>query len=196
MNILETVTRLRACTKADDAFLYDVFCTTWAHEVAALPNQNLAQHVLRIQHIAQERRFASRYPDHERYVVLVDGQPAGRLYVHQDDLTLHVVDLTLMPEHRSHGLGSQIFRDLFAEAARQGQKVTLRVGRRNRRATDLYTSLGFTLVMVDDLDNYFEWTPADVSQVEDKKEGEQHALYQPAQVSTQASAQRSAQHAG
>ena len=196
MNILETVTRLRACTKADDAFLYDVFCTTWAHEVAALPNQNLAQHVLRIQHIAQERRFASRYPDHERYVVLVDGQPAGRLYVHQDDLTLHVVDLTLMPEHRSHGLGSQIFRDLFAEAARQGQTVTLRVGRRNRRATDLYTSLGFTLVMVDDLDNYFEWTPADVSQVEDKKEGEQHALYQPAQVSTQASAQRSAQHAG
>ena len=196
MTPLGSLTYLRPCAASDDAFLYAVFSTTWESEVAALPNQNLAQHVLRIQHIAQERRFASRYPDHERYIVLVDGQPAGRLYVHQDDLTLHVVDLTLMPEHRSHGLGSQIFRDLFAEAAREGQTVTLRVGRRNRRATDLYTSLGFTLVVVDDLDNYFEWTPADVSQVEDKKEGEQHALYQPAQVSTQASAQRSAQHAG
>ena len=41
-----------------------------------------------------------RYPDHDRYIVMVDDQPAGRLYVHQNDLTLHVVDLTLMPEHR------------------------------------------------------------------------------------------------
>ena len=88
MTPLGSLTYLRPCAASDDAFLYAVFSTTWESEVAALPNQNLAQHVLRIQHIAQERRFASRYPDHERYVVLVDGQPAGRLYVHQDDLTL------------------------------------------------------------------------------------------------------------
>ena len=190
MTPLGRLAYLRPAAASDDAFLYAVFSTTWESEVAALPNQNLAQHVLRIQHIAQERRLASRYPGHERYIVLVDDQPAGRLYVHQNDLTLHVVDLTLMPEHRSHGLGSQIFRDVFEAATREGQTVTLRVGRRNRRATDLYTRLGFSLVMVDDLDNYFEWTPAEVPQVEDKKEGEQHALYEQAQPS----GQRSAQH--
>ena len=189
MTPLGRLAYLRPAAASDDAFLYAVFSTTWESEVAALPNQNLAQHVLRIQHIAQERRLASRYPGHERYVVLVDGQPAGRLYVHPNDLTLHVVDLTLMPEHRSRGLGSQIFRDLFEEATREGQTVTLRVGRRNRRATDLYTRLGFTLVMVDDLDNYFEWTPAEVPQVEAKKEGEQHALHPQAQLSVPRSAQ-------
>ena len=77
MEPLGSIAYLRACTEADDAFVYDVFSTTWESEVAALPNQNLAQHVLRIQHIAQERRFASRYPGHQRYIVL-GGRPARR----------------------------------------------------------------------------------------------------------------------
>src|SRR5262245_13607447 len=102
---------LRPCTDVDDAFLYDVFCTTWESEVAALPNPNLAQHVLRIQHIAQERRFSTRYPSHERFVVLEDGEPAGRLYVHLGESMMHVIDLTLLPRFRSHGIGTRIFRD-------------------------------------------------------------------------------------
>ena len=158
MTPLGTLAYLRPCEASDDVFLYDVFATTWESEVAALPNQNLAQHVLRIQHIAQERRFTSRYPGHERFVVLVGDQPAGRLYVHQHESTVHVVDLTLMPEHRNQGLGSQILRDVFDLAARADMTVTIRVGRRNRQATDLATALGFRLVNVDDLDNYFEWS--------------------------------------
>src|SRR4029079_16547239 len=83
MALLGDVAYLRSCTEADDACVYDVFCTTWESEVAALPNQNLAQHVLRIQHIAQERRFASQYPDLQRYIVVQDGEPAGRPYSHE-----------------------------------------------------------------------------------------------------------------
>ena len=159
MELLGDVAYLRSCTEADDAFVYDVFSTTWESEVAALPNQNLAQHVLRIQHIAQERRFASRYPAHQRYIVLEGGEPAGRLYVHESDTTVHVVDLTLMPRFRDRGIGSRIFRDLFSHAADAGKTITLRVERRNERATLLYSRLGFELTTVDDLDNYFEWVP-------------------------------------
>ena len=157
---VDRLAHVRPCVDSDDPFLYDVFATTWESEVAALPNQNLALHVLRIQHIAQERRFASRYPDYQRFVVLSGETPAGRLYVHEQGLTLHVVDLTLLPEFRSQGIGSAVFRDLFEMATREDRSITMRVGRRNRRATDLYASLGFRLVSVDDLDNYFEWTPA------------------------------------
>jgi len=160
MELLGSISCLRACTEADDAFVYDVFSTTWESEVAALPNQNLAQHVLRIQHIAQERRFASRYPDLQRYVVVQDGEPAGRLYIHESDSLLEVVDLTLMPRFRDHGVGTRIFHELFAYATREEQTVVLRVERRNERATLLYSQLGFDLVTVDDLDNYFEWAPA------------------------------------
>jgi ribosomal protein S18 acetylase RimI-like enzyme len=168
MSTLGRLTYLRPCAASDDAFLHDVFATTWESEVAALPNQNLAQHVLRIQHIAQERKFAARYPGYERFVVVEKGQDAGRLYVHRSALTMQVVDLTLMPAFRSQGIGSRVFRDLFEEAAREGRSVTLRVGRRNRRATDFYSRLGFSLVGIDDLDNYFEWTPA--AQPSDMKE--------------------------
>jgi ribosomal protein S18 acetylase RimI-like enzyme len=163
MRTLGTIRYLRPCTEADDAFVYDVFCTTWEHEVAALPNQNLAQHVLRIQHIAQERRFESRYPSHQRYVVMEDGERAGRLYVHESDTVMHVIDLTLMPQFRDRGIGTRVFRDLFAHAALEGQSISLRVARRNERATDFYTSLGFHLVTVDDLDNYFDWTPQEAT---------------------------------
>ena len=160
MRTLGGLRYLRPCTEADNAFVYDVFSTTWEHEVAALPNQNLAQHVLRIQHIAQERRFASRYPGLQRYIVVRDGQSAGRLYVHESDSLLEVVDLTLMPSFRDHGIGTRIFHELFEHATREGQTISLRVERRNERATMLYSQLGFDLVSVDDLDNHFEWAPA------------------------------------
>ena len=160
MELLGSISCLRACTEADDAFVYDVFSTTWESEVAALPNQNLAQHVLRIQHIAQERRFASRYPGLQRFIVVEDGQPAGRLYVHESDSLLEVVDLTLMPSFRDHGIGTRIFHELFEYATCEGRTISLRVERRNERATLLYSQLGFDLVTVDDLDNHFEWAPA------------------------------------
>lgn len=150
---------LRPARASDDAFLYDVFCTTWADEVAALPNQNLAQHVLRIQHIAQERRFAQKYPAHQRYVVVEDGEPAGRLYLHHDETTTHVVDVTLLPRYRSHGLGTRVFADLLAQCADQGRTMSLRVSRRNRRAVELCNRLGLTLTAVDDLENHFQWAP-------------------------------------
>lgn len=164
MDLLGSIACLRACTEADDAFVYDVFSTTWESEVAALPNQNLAQHVLRIQHIAQERRFASQYPALQRYIVVQDGEPAGRLYVHESASLLEVVDLTLMPRFRDHGIGTGIFHQLFEHATSEGQTIALRVERRNERATMLYSQLGFDLVSVDDLDNYFEWTPAGVKE--------------------------------
>jgi len=162
MSDLTHLARLRPCRASDDALLYDVFATTWQSEVAALPNQNLAQHVLRIQHIAQERRFASAHPGLERLVVVEDGEPAGRLYLQQTPSRIEVVDLTLLTPFRSRGIGSALVRELVELAAREDRVIGLRVGRRLRRVTEFCLRLGFELVAVDDLDNHFEWTPARV----------------------------------
>jgi GNAT superfamily N-acetyltransferase len=162
MSDLTSLARLRLCHASDDALLYDIFCTTWQSEVAALPNQNLAQHVLRIQHIAQERRFAKAHPGYERFVVMEDGEPAGRLYVHRTDTKVEIVDLTLLTAYRSRGIGTALVRELFELATREDLVISLRVGRRQRRVTEFYLRLGFDLVDVDDLDNTFEWTPARV----------------------------------
>lgn len=156
---LRRLSYARAAEPADDSFLYDVFATTWESEVSALPNQNLARHVLRIQHIAQERRYTSRYPGHQRFVLTEAGERVGRLYVLRSGSSLHVVDLTLLPEFRGRGLGTRVVRDLVLEASGEDVPVTLRVGRTNTEVTHFYARLGFDLVDVDDLDNYFEWRP-------------------------------------
>ena len=150
---------VRPATSDDDAFLYDVFCTTWRDEVATMPNPGLVQHFLRIQYTAQNRRFGQRFPGYERSVVMHAGERAGRLFVHRSPSMLHIVEVTLLPEFRSRGIGSTLLRGLLEEAATAGQSVSLRVARRNVRAAELYNAIGFRLVTMDDQDNYFEWTP-------------------------------------
>jgi ribosomal protein S18 acetylase RimI-like enzyme len=162
MGVMEVPGRpayLRPCTEADEAFVYDVFATTWEKEVAAMPNQTLVTHFLRIQYIAQERRFNARYPKMDRYIIMHEGERVGRFYLHRTEKIIHAVDMTVLPKYRSQGIGSQLAREVFAEAAEHGQTVCLRVARRNTRAKDLYEHLGFRLVTMDDMDCYFEWTP-------------------------------------
>jgi len=147
--------QLRPAHALDEAFLYEVFCTTWAHRVAALPNQNLARHVLRIQHIAQEREFLRTHPDHQRLVVLVDDEPAGRLYLDDDGTSMQLLDLTLIPRFRGHGIGSGIVRGVCEQATTSGRRLVVRVERADATGTGLWS--GFSLMATDDLADHLEW---------------------------------------
>ena len=150
---------VRRATRGDEPFLFAVFSTVWESEVAAMPNPNLVQHFLRIQYTAQERRFQARHPGFERWVIEHVGEPAGRFYLHRSPELLHILDMTLLPVYRSKGIGTRLVSGVMAEAAANGQTVTLRVARRNVRAATLYDDLGFRLVTMDDQDCYFEWSP-------------------------------------
>jgi len=143
----------------DEGVLYDVFSSTWVHAVAAMPNPALAQHFLRIQYTAQDRRFAARYPGLERWVVMVGDEPAGRLYLHRTATTLHIVDLSLLPAHRGQGIGTTLTEETMAEATVRGLTLTLRLPRTSERALPVYERAGFHVVAEDDLDLVLEWTP-------------------------------------
>lgn len=155
---------LRPARPEDAGLLHDIFCTTWQSEVEALPNQALARHVLRIQHIAQERRFDQHYPGLRRLVLTWDGIDVGRLYLLQTGASVHVVDLTLLPEHRCRGIGSSVLRNLMDQARVEDQSLTVRVPRTNELATVLFERLGFGLVTVDDVDCCLEWVPSRAGQ--------------------------------
>lgn len=159
MHLAGTRAWLRPAVEEDEDFLFEVFGTTWQHAVAAMPNPQLARHFLRIQYTAQNRRFDTRYPGHERLVVMRGDTPVGRLYLHRAEAVVHIVDLTILPDYRDQGVGGGILRDLMGEAARHRRTLTLRVSRRNARAVRLSEETGFRLVTMDDLDAYFEWTP-------------------------------------
>ncbi|HEU5063741.1 MAG TPA: GNAT family N-acetyltransferase [Solirubrobacterales bacterium] len=93
---------------------------------------------------AQSQAYAA-YRDTSFEVVLVDGEPAGRLIVARWPEELRVVDVALLPEHRGRGIGGKLIRDLVEEAEERGVKTSIHVERFNP-AQRLYARLGFRAV--------------------------------------------------
>jgi ribosomal protein S18 acetylase RimI-like enzyme len=99
---------------------------------------------LRSQFEAQDAWWRENYTDASFDVVLVDGEPAGRLYVHRGVTEIRIVDIALLPEHRGDGIGTRVLHELLDEADSAGKSVTIHVERMNP-ALRLYERLGFTL---------------------------------------------------
>ena len=100
---------------------------------------------LRMQFTAQDRHYHDQMPDASYQVVLVDGEPVGRLYVDRRADEIHVVDIAFLPEHRGRGLGTSLMRDVLAEGDAAAKRVTIYVERFNP-ALRLYERLGFAHV--------------------------------------------------
>ncbi|MBJ6760450.1 GNAT family N-acetyltransferase [Myxococcaceae bacterium JPH2] len=136
---------LRSVTPEDSPFLFALYASTRAEELAAwgwAPAQSDA--FLRLQWLAQQRDWSLRFPGAEHHVVLHDGRPAGRLLVSraEDAEAWRLVDVSLLPEHRGAGLGTHLLKSLQAEAARAGRPLHLSV-RGDNPARRLYARLGF-----------------------------------------------------
>jgi ribosomal protein S18 acetylase RimI-like enzyme len=99
---------------------------------------------LRMQFEAQDRWYREQMPDASFEVVLVDGEPAGRLYVDRREDEIRIVDIALLPEHRGRGIGTLLLGELLSEADAAGKSVTIHVERLNP-ALRLYARLGFSV---------------------------------------------------
>ncbi len=95
-----------------------------------------------MQFAAQHRHYHENYTDTTYEVILVDGEPAGRLYVARWRRELRIVDVALLPEHRGRGIGGSLLRELLDEADAAGKPVSIHVERENP-ALGLYRRLGF-----------------------------------------------------
>jgi ribosomal protein S18 acetylase RimI-like enzyme len=137
---------LRPVRDDDEAFLYQVFAATREEELAPLDWDDAQKTAfLRMQYMAQHRSYRPTFPDADYLVILRDGRPAGRFYLHRGANEFHVIDIALLPEHRRVGIGSNLLRDLLAEADQAGLPVRLHV-EHNNPARRLYERLGFTRI--------------------------------------------------
>jgi ribosomal protein S18 acetylase RimI-like enzyme len=89
-------------------------------------------------------------------VILVGGQPAGRLYLHRRDDEIRIMDIALLPEYCDRGIGTTLLHGLLSEAAAAGKPLRIHVERFNP-ALRLYERLGFR--QIDDRGVYLfmEW---------------------------------------
>ena len=93
---------------------------------------------------AQQQHYRRTFPKALNYLILVDGQPVGRLLVNRTESEIRVVDLSLFPEVRGKGIGTTLLRRLQAEARAAGRPIRLHV-RPGNRACRLYQRLGFAI---------------------------------------------------
>jgi ribosomal protein S18 acetylase RimI-like enzyme len=153
--------RLRPATSEDETFLRQLFATTRADELALMAwDENQKEAFIAMQFNAQKQQYAMSYPAAQHSLILLNDVPIGRQMIDRGESEFTLVDIALLPAHRSAGIGTHLIENLMAEAASAGKSVALNVWHSNP-AKRLYQRMGFTTA-IDDGGMYCEmrWNPA------------------------------------
>ena len=142
----------------DEEFLYQLYCTTRRKEIEAMGLAPAQQEMfLRMQFVAQNLSYQAEFPDPVHNIILYEGRPAGRVMTMRMENVHRYIDLAILPEYQTLGIGTRIIKDLLDESARAGLTARLHVLKTNR-AAQLYERLGFSTVE-DDGVNYIMVRP-------------------------------------
>jgi len=156
-----SVVTLRPIREEDLEFLLRLYATTRADEMAMVTDWSDEQKewFIRMQFQAQHAWYQEHYGDAQFDLILIDGVPAGRLYVHRREKEIRLVDISLIPELRGKAIGSALLRELMAEAETAGKPLTIHVEKYNP-AMRLYLRLGFKPIEDRGPYDLMEWRPA------------------------------------
>jgi ribosomal protein S18 acetylase RimI-like enzyme len=158
---LNTATEItfRPITPDDEGLLYRIYASTREEELAQVDWDDTQKATfLLMQFTAQHSHYQKYYPDAAFEVVLVNGQPAGRLYVDRWSKEIRIIDIALLPEYRNAGIGTTLLKGILEEAAQAGKLVSIHVERFNP-AMRLYERLGFSTVGEHGVYYLMEWSP-------------------------------------
>jgi len=151
---------LRPVTASDDEFLLSVYASTRADELAQAEWAEGQQEMfLRWQFDLQRREYDARFPDASYNVILVDQQPVGRIWVGSDDEQIRLLDIALLPEFQSRGIGTALLERLKNDAATNGKALRHMVFVLNNNAERFYERLGFTRIEDFGAYKHMEWRP-------------------------------------
>ena len=150
---------LRPECSQDQEFLLALYSSTREEEMKLVPWPDSQKHAfLRMQFDLQSTHYHSHYPSASYQIILSEGLPIGRLYIHRADNQILLIDIALMPQHRGTGTGGQLLGELLAEARDAQKTVGIHV-ERNNPALRLYTRLGFRIIEDKGVYYYMEWSP-------------------------------------
>jgi ribosomal protein S18 acetylase RimI-like enzyme len=151
---------LRPIRPEDAPFLLSVYASTRESELSLVgwaPAQKAA--FVQMQFAAQHAYYQEHYAGAAFDAILVNGQPAGRLYVARKDDDIRIIDIALLPEYCNRGIGSRLIRALQSEAAAAGKPLSIHVERFNP-ALRLYQRLGFRQSEDKGVYLFMEWLAA------------------------------------
>jgi ribosomal protein S18 acetylase RimI-like enzyme len=151
---------LRPENPQDQEFLFALYASTRDEEMKLVPWADSEKHAfLKMQFELQSTHYHNHYPGASYQIILADGKPIGRLYIHRAESQIRVIDIALLPQHRGAGIGRQLMEELLAEARAAKKTAGIHV-ERNNPALRLYTRLGFSVLEDKGAYCYMEWRPA------------------------------------
>lgn len=158
---------LRPATVNDERFLFNVYASTRADEMAIVPWSDEQKNAfLQMQFNAQRQSYQQQFPKAQYDIIVHDGVAAGRLIVDREGDRILLIDIALLPEHRNYGIGTKYIAELKREAAESGKPVQLHVENFNR-AYHLYERLGFRKVTDEGIYSRLQWEPRTIAEVQD-----------------------------
>ena len=149
---------LRPVAPADDEFLLAVYASTRADELAQVEwAEGQKEDFLRWQFAMQRREYDARFPDAAYDVILVDRQPAGRIWVGDDSEQIRLLEIGLLTEFQNRGVGTALLQQLISHAASQGKALRHMVFVLNNDADRFYERLGFKQIEEFGAYKHMEW---------------------------------------
>lgn len=149
---------LRPACDEDRDFLRAVYGSTREEELAPTGwTREQKDAFISQQFHAQDAYYRQHYDGATYDVVLVSGEPAGRLYVARWEDEIRIMDIALLPAFRGQGIGQRLLRPLLDEGVAAGKAISIHVEESNR-AMSLYRRLGFVEVGEHGVYRLMRWT--------------------------------------
>ena len=149
---------LRAVTADDEALLLFVYDSSRAEELAhAQWQEGQREAFVKWQFDLQRREYEARHPDAEYAVILVDDQPAGRIWIGRDAEEIHLLDIVVLPEFQNRGVGRVLLNSLIDEAKQSSKALRHYVFVMNADALRFYERLGFVVIEEIGAYKHMEW---------------------------------------
>jgi ribosomal protein S18 acetylase RimI-like enzyme len=138
---------LRDADSADLPFLRRLYASSRAAELAAIPwPESARQAFCDSQFDLQHQHYVTHFVSADFLIVLQGHVQIGRLYLHEADRILTIVDILLDDAVRGQGLGSALLRRLQQEVRERAfDALTLQVLITNHAARRLYERHGFVV---------------------------------------------------
>jgi ribosomal protein S18 acetylase RimI-like enzyme len=105
---------------------------------------------------AQKSHYAAQHPQASHEIICLEGTDAGRVYLDRTGEKFHILDITLLPEHRNRGAGSFLMGQIMADAKEAGKPVSIFVETFNP-SLRLFQRLGFTPIQQEGFHLLLQW---------------------------------------
>ena len=150
---------MRPAEAADQAFMELLFASTrTADQRMGACDARTEAMLMALQYRARQTQQHSLYPYADAAVIVERERPIGALHVNYGSDEIRILDISLLPECRSRGIGLGLLRSLQAQGVRMRVPVRLDV-LPGTRAQRLFQRCGFTLNGANGLFLCMEWMP-------------------------------------